>query len=376
MGVSSSTPPEHAAAAPAAEPLRAEALPIESLRRALADLFVPKPILYWLDFTASAACFYAGFAAAAVLPPAHPLTWLAGLVSVLGLYRAIIFIHELAHLPPGSIPRFRMFWHLACGIPLLAPAFLYGSHVDHHRRPVYGTRQDGEYLPWGTPGHRLSIVAFVMTSLAALPAAILRFGLLAPLSWLSPRVCRWVAVNASSLIVHPQYRRSPPSAAEARTWRLREASVFAYLAVIAAGLATQRIPFAWLGQLYATLSGVMLLNALRTLAAHRYRSAGRPLTATEQLLDSINYPEPSWLNPLWAPVGLRFHAVHHLFAGIPYHNLGAAHARIIALVPPDSPYHRCTGSSLFASLRELWRAARAAPQVNLPGGAFHRGDAG
>jgi fatty acid desaturase len=129
-------------------------------------------------------------------------------------------------------------------------------------------------------------------------------------------------------------------------------------------------------QLYATFSAAMLLNGLRTLAAHRYRSAGRPLTATEQLLDSINYPHPSWLTPLWAPVGLRFHAVHHLFAGIPYHNLGAAHARIVRLVRPDSPYHRSEGRSLVASLCELWRAARAEPDLRLRGETLRRGDTG
>jgi fatty acid desaturase len=356
--------------------LPAEDLPTEALRRALTDLFEPRPVLYWVDFLAAAGCFYGGFAIAAARPLVSPLTWIAGLVSVFGLYRAIIFIHELAHLAPGSLRAFRIAWHVVCGIPLLAPAFLYGSHVDHHRRPAYGTLRDGEYLPWGTPGHRLSILGFLLTSFAALPVAVLRFGLLAPLSWPCRRLRAWITVSASSLIVHPHYRRAPPGSTEDRVWRLQEAVIFIYLTAVAGGLLTQRVPMAWLVQLYATFSAAMLLNGLRTLAAHRYRSAGRPLTATEQLLDSINYPQPSWLTPLWAPVGLRFHAVHHLFAGIPYHNLGAAHARIVRLVPPDSPYHRSEGRSLVSSLCELWRAARAEPDIRLRGGTLRRGDAG
>ena len=111
-------------------------------------------------------------------------------------------------------------------------------------------------------------------------------------------------------------------------------------------------------QLYLIGAAALFLNSLRTLAAHRYRSAGEPMTATQQLLDSLNYPRRSWLIPLWAPVGLRFHAMHHLFPGIPYHNLAAAHDRVMGMLPPASPYHRTAGYGLAASLGELWRSAR------------------
>jgi len=111
-------------------------------------------------------------------------------------------------------------------------------------------------------------------------------------------------------------------------------------------------------QLYLISAAGMFLNSLRTLAAHRYRSAGDPLTATQQFLDSLNYPQRSWLIPLWAPVGLRFHAMHHLFPGIPYHNLAAAHDRIMGMLPEGSPYHRTAAHGLAASLAELWRSAR------------------
>jgi len=37
---------------------------------------------------------------------------------------------------------------------------------------------------------------------------------------------------------------------------------------------------------------------------------------------------PSPTPPGWAPVGLRYHALHHYFPGIPYHNLGFAYQRL------------------------------------------------
>jgi fatty acid desaturase len=333
-------------------------LPLGQLRRTLDDLLVPRPLFYWTDFLASIICFYAAFAAGVALPPGNPLNPLAAVVAVLALYRSVVFIHELAHQPRDRLPGFRIAWNLLCGIPLLVPSLLYSSHLDHHTRRAYGTAKDGEYMPWGRPGGRVGIVLFSLSSFLGLPAGVLRFGLLGPLSWIDPRIRRWVAVSASSLAVSPHYRRDPPSPPEARGWRVQEAAVLLYLLSIAAGLAAGLIGAELLLRLYLTAVASLLLNSLRTLAAHRYRSTGEPLTRTQQLLDSINYPGRSWLIPLWAPVGLRFHALHHLFPGIPYHNLAAAHDRVIGMLPPGSPYHRATGYGLVASIADLWRRAR------------------
>ena len=276
---------------PAASPGQPEAiegeLPIRHLRRALDDLLVPRPAYYWVDFLASITCFYAGFAATAVLPLNNPLKLLGAVVAVLCVYRAVVFIHELAHLSPGRVPGFRVAWNLLCGIPLLVPSFLYGSHRDHHARRAYGTPKDGEYRPWGCPGNRIGIVMFASSSLLGLPAGVLRFGILGPISWLNPRIREWVAVNASSLVVDPRYRRDPPSQQEARSWRVQEACVFIYLLATAAALVTGLIDAELLIQLYLISSAALLLNSLRTLAAHRYRSAGDPLTTTQQLLELV-----------------------------------------------------------------------------------------
>jgi fatty acid desaturase len=241
---------------------------------------------------------------------------------------------------------------------LLVPSFLYGSHRDHHARSAYGTMKDGEYRPWGCAGNRIGIVMFASSSFLGLPAGMLRFGVLGPLSWFNPAIREWVAVKASSLVVDSRYRRDLPSHQEERGWRIQEGGVFTYLLAISAALVTGLIDAELLVQLYLISAAGLFLNSLRTLAAHRYCSAGDPMTMTHQLLDSLNYPQRSWLIPLWAPVGLRFHAMHHLFPSIPYHNLAAAHDRVMGMLPPGSPYHRTAGYSLAASLGELWRSAR------------------
>ncbi len=50
------------------------------------------------------------------------------------------------------------------------------------------------------------------------------------------------------------------------------------------------------------------------------------------------------------PVGLRYHALHHLFPFLPYHNLGKAHARLIARLPAGSPYHAVNCHSYFVAV--------------------------
>ena len=43
---------------------------------------------------------------------------------------------------------------------------------------------------------------------------------------------------------------------------------------------------------------------------------------------------------LWAPVGLRYHALLHLMPSMPYHSLGKAHARLCDHLGADSTYLR------------------------------------
>jgi fatty acid desaturase len=111
---------------------------------------------------------------------------------------------------------------------------------------------------------------------------------------------------------------------------------------------------------YLLTAMVLFFNALRTLGAHRYLHDGEELTFVEQLLDSVNYPRRPFLTSLWMPVGLRFHALHHLFPSMPYHHLPAAHERLMAELPADSPYRLTESPSLTASLWQLWRRSRVA----------------
>jgi fatty acid desaturase len=332
------------------------AVPVTRLRRELNEFFTARPSIYWFDFLGSTALFYLCFVAAALLPWRQPAKYLVLVVASLALYRAVIFVHELAHLPPRQMPVFRFVWNLLCGIPLLIPSFVYSSHNDHHFRS-YGTARDGEYRRWGT-GTRMGILIFPWFSFVAPQFFVMRFLILTPLCWFSRSLRQWTDARASSLVINLAYVRDLPTDEEAPEWRRQELAAFLYLILVSAGLLGGIIPVSLVLQLYLVISLVLFVNSLRLLTAHHYRSLGEPMSTTSQLLDSLNYARPSILIPLWAPVGLRYHALHHLFPGIPYHHLRAAHERIMALLPPDSPYAQAKGDGLIANLAILWRHAR------------------
>jgi fatty acid desaturase len=105
------------------------------------------------------------------------------------------------------------------------------------------------------------------------------------------------------------------------------------------------------------MSGSVILNQIRTLVAHLWENDGHEMSVTAQYLDSVNVPPPATLPALWAPVGLRYHALHHLLPGVPYHSLGEAHRRLAAELPADSNFYRADHDSLWTLVTGLVRGS-------------------
>lgn len=337
-----------------------ETFPIAEARRIVDDLLTPRPFIYWADFGVHVTLGWAAFIACVRLPAFSALQALAFVVACLALYRSVLFIHELAHRKPGSFHRFRVAWNLACGFPLMIPSFLYTRvHNDHHAMRVYGTDSDGEYVPFGAraPWHIVLYVAQIFVLPFLFP---IRFILVAPLSRLHPKLRELAWQGFSSLTIDFSYRRPPPSPREGGGWELQELGAFVYGATFVVLLATGVLPFRAAIVWYCAVLFVFLLNTLRTLAAHAYRNPGdRGMNLSEQFLDSIDIPGNPLTTPLWAPVGLRYHATHHLFPTMPYHSLGEAYRRLSSRLPADSGFREATRASLREALEHLWRDAKS-----------------
>lgn len=339
------------------------------------DLFTPNPRIYWTDFLITILSGHLFCGLTREMPRMTggdlyyqlPLQGLCFVLCCILYYRAAMFIHELSHLPEKKFRAFRIAWNLLAGIPFLTPSFTYYTHLDHHRRKSYGTHDDGEYVALAR-WKPIWILVFLSQAIWIPPLAILRFGLLTPLTWIVPGFRQWVHQRCSSLVVDPRYIRPLPSLADQWTIRLQEGACFAYLVTVCAiaWFGMHRLPWYFLLQAWTTGGVLVLMNAIRTLAAHRWASEGDEVTFVDQMLDSVNVPDNGVVSLVLNPVGLRFHATHHLFPSMPYHHLAEAHARLMAQLPADSPYRDTVEPSIGTAMRKLWHAAAANSQTTYP----------
>jgi fatty acid desaturase len=324
------------------------------------DLFAPDHRIYWFDMIVSVAVAYGCAALYFRLPFSDALKWIALLVSGLALFRVGTFMHEIQHFSGAAMRRFTIGWNLLCGVPMLMPSFLYDNHSRHHRSTTYGTVDDGEYLPLGT-GPWGYFAVYILQALTLPLLVAFRFLFLAPLALVNRSWRRLVLERFSYYGINPHYRH-PPRDPLPKSWARLEAACMIRAWVIPGAVVFGAHPASHIFELYLLACVSLGLNYVRNLAAHRYRNGGEPMNYTEQLLDSINViGHPFWTELLF-PVGLRYHALHHIFPTLPYHNLGRAHRRLMAELPADSPYRRTVYRNFASVVRQLLNDAREGRQ--------------
>lgn len=337
-------------------------------RALVGDLQKPNAAIYWTDFLLSITVGHLAFHAMYYLPKwlpsgslwLWPAMGLSYVVCVALYMRCAMFIHELIHLPRNEFKGFRIAWNALCGIFFLIPSFLYYPHVDHHRRKHYGTDHDGEYISLSHHGPWL-IVGYLLQALIIPFLALARFLIISPICWIIPGARSYVHRYASTMLVDPFYERTDDSPRLRRLIVFQEVLCFAWCVwfLIRGGIMrNEAVDPIWI---IAYVVGVSLifLNEVRTLGAHRWTGSGQEMSFEEQLLDSVNYPNHAWLSELWGPTGTRYHALHHLFPSLPYHNLGKAHRRLMAGLPSDSPYRFTNAESLTSEILALIKRSLA-----------------
>jgi fatty acid desaturase len=190
--------------------------------------------------------------------------------------------------------------------------------------------------------------------------------LLSPFTFLHPRLRAFVLEHMSSYVINFRHRLTVAKNAPRRAWAALEIACSLRLAGMFGVVLIGIHPPTRIVQLYFLAVFSMLLNYIRNLVAHRYENTGGQMTHAEQLADSITITGHPILTELFFPVGLRYHALHHLFPGIPYHNLGIAHRRLMARLPADSPYRQTVFPSYLAAARTLWANARPVDRTRQP----------
>ena len=324
------------------------------------DLHQPRPAIFWTDLLLSAVAGWGGVGVVLLAKPFSATMWLGFVIATCALYRGLCFLHEISHIRRSHLRGFETTWNLIFGVPLLMPSFVYiGVHSNHHGLATYGTDQDPEYLPFAQ-SHWMSIV-FAAHSVLIPLALLLRFLVLAPAGLLWPRFHHWLVVHASSLSMNTRYRREDSPVADRLDAALGGRD--------SAGLAGSR------------RHGLALRSCLEGSGNLVWRQCMRrrwpmPCALWEPIVTKVpaclsiaevncstRSTRPALCGPhLWAPVGLRYHALHHYFPGIPYHHLGTAYRRLISSLSAEAAYQELTSPSLPRSLRRLYRSGKNVQQ--------------
>ena len=310
----------------------------QSIRGADTDFFRVSPVRYWADFLLSLVAAYVSAAAYLTLPFGSWPQLVAFPVAAFWLYRLGSLIHEVCHLGQHEMPVFKIAWNLLAGVMTLTPSpFFTRHHRDHHSQRVYGTPEDPEYVANVLEAGSLSsFVGYSLYVLAFPLLVFLRF-LLAPLSFLHPRLREWTLTRASSLTFNRLYERKL-TPADRRAILVAEILCFLRAAMIPLLILLGLNHWTRIPMLYMLAVATVLLNQLRQLADHHFTGDGSRVNLAEHIMDSCNFTQNDPLTLLFFPFSIRFHALHHLFPSLPYHNLKAAHAHLVATLPVDSPY--------------------------------------
>jgi len=324
----------------------------DSLQRSDVDFFRVSPARYWLDFAVSLFLAY-GFGSLYLMAALGSATQLAAFpLAVFWLYRLGSLVHEVCHLGHHEMRGFKVAWNLLVGVLTLTPSpFFTKHHRDHHSAKLFGTKEDPEYIVnVFQPGSVAGVVAYCVL-VALFPLIVFLRFLLAPLTFLHPRVREWFLTHGSSLTMNHRYERK---VTRFDRWTITTVELLcclraaAMLVAVAVGVSDwTRLPL-----LYSLGLGVLVLNQLRLLADHHFDGDGQPRDMDTHIRDSCNYTGRDFFTWLLFPFSIRYHALHHLFPSLPYHNLKAAHAYLLNDLPSDSPYRTLDERSWWSVARK------------------------
>ena len=309
-----------------------------AIRTADTDFFRVSPARYWADFLLSLFAAYSAAAAYLTLPFGSWPQLLAFPMAAFWLYRLGSLIHEVCHLGQHEMTVFKGAWNLLAGVMTLTPSpFFTRHHRDHHSQRFYGTPEDPEYVAnCLESGNAASLLGYTVYVLVFPLLVFLRF-LLVPLTFVDPRVREWTLKRASSLTFNRLYERKL-TPADRRAILAAEIPCFLRAAMIPLLVVFGFNHWTRIPMLYLLAVATVLLNQLRQLADHHFEGDGSRVDLADHIMDSCNFTRNDPLTLLFFPFSIRYHALHHLFPSLPYHNLKKAHAHLVDTLPADSPY--------------------------------------
>lgn len=315
---------------------------IRDARRAISEApinyFAVKPHRYWFDFFLSLVLAYSASTIFLLAPLGSLMQIAAFPFAVFWLYRLGSLVHEVCHLGQHEMRGFKVTWNLLVGVMTFTPSpFFTRHHRDHHSQRFYGTPEDPEYVANVLESGSWRSAAIYALHVLVFPIMVFLRFLLAPLSYLHPKLRELVLTRASSLTLNFDYRRKL-NAFDRRSIAIMEMLCFVRAAMIPLTVYIGLAPLSRIPLLYLLGLTTLVLNQMRQLADHHFEGEGAQVDVEAHVLDSCNFTGNDLLTRLFFPFSIRYHALHHLFPSLPYHNLQSAHNHLVKILPANSPY--------------------------------------
>jgi fatty acid desaturase len=316
------------------------------------DIFEVKAKIYWIDFLSCILIGWGAFIDLGIVPLLSLQFWVLFLISIFAFYRGLGFVHEICHQSNNKklSKSFIFVWHFLSGIFFFFPATAYSCHLDHHNPKYFKSDRDPQYPV--VKGKLLAIFLLLFVQPIVNPIVLaIRYLILAPISLVHQPFRHFLESHFSS-IAYPGYVAKFNDEQKKVLLKIEISMFFTWFVLILL-FSFQVLPILHLSFYYFISVVIWSLNFFRSLGEHYLdKLSDRMLTVEEQFLDSFNYSQGVFL-PLLYVTGLRYHALHHLFPTIPYHNLAQAHNYLKKYLPKDSFYHQAEAIGHWYNFRQL-----------------------
>lgn len=273
------------------------------------------PVIYGTDFTVSLGGFLITFVL--LVQAAGWLTWLYLLISSAFLYRAGAFIHELTHQHrSGQLRWLHRLWNLTVGAIVMTPAVrFFHPHLTHHRIGIFATRDDPQYMlirtDWKLAVTMLLVLPPLMPLASVLTTLFAALGNRLDLEGVIERYLERKKDASVGTALPDHYKREVTAYSR---YYLMVAAVYLWLW-------PETLPL-----MYAVQVLSWWLVILRIPLEHEMREYRDSTDAHDHVVDSFTVESP--FAELLQPLCLRLHTAHHMYPGVPYHNLPALHAEL------------------------------------------------
>ncbi|MCF8481434.1 MAG: fatty acid desaturase [Rhodospirillum sp.] len=294
--------------------------------------FEPNPTIYFRDLLIVQVLFIASFAwAASVTGWIVLIPWVIAAVS---LHRAGMFLHEIVHRPNHKrMHAFNTYWNWTTGALIMVPTLRFQKpHLTHHANGIFRTKNDPQYLlVRSTPGLMVLVLVVVPLTMPFLNFFQMLTAALGGIG-LEEAIERRAQARGYSICT--------PMTTREKAVVTRLSRFYLAVFIVYAALLPQTLPL-----YYSLLAAGWFLTAARIPLEHELDRYADSSNAGDQILDSFTVETPLAL--LTQPLGFRFHTAHHMYPGVPYHNLPSLHAEL----KRDNATYRGSIIPLWAAIR-------------------------